>query len=383
MMAISQLTADAFAGGEYVDEISQTYIGNCNYDWESSRLVWDGEDLIHHWGVWGYPMRLEDLHLKIAGVGAVVTVESYRKRGLMEMAAWDSLKAMCENGYDLSILRGRHYVKYGYARAWNYVTYRLKPDEIPDLEVQVPYQLLEPDKIDAINELYNLTHRAYTGTCVRPTFRMLKADDMNAYGWFDKDGNLAGYVRAVPSDDDDKKTLQCLEAAGDPHQGLAVLGDCFKQGEFETLTFFTLPHKHPMLQLLRQGACIVEDRYFHNTGWRVRIVNLHSTLEKIRPLLETRLRRSGYAGWQGDLYLDAGEHNATLKIEAGSVRITPGSPGEHNIQGGQDIGRFLVGSDEPEEIIQQADMSCTGEAVELVNVLFPNLHPMMSHWDEF
>ena len=39
---------------------------------------------------------------------------------------------MHQDGYDLSILRGRHYVKMGYARAWNYVTYRLKLEELPE-----------------------------------------------------------------------------------------------------------------------------------------------------------------------------------------------------------------------------------------------------------
>jgi hypothetical protein len=29
-----------------------------------------------------------------------------------------------------------------------------------------------------------------------------------------------------------------------------------------------------MLQLLRKGSCIVEDRYFDITGWRVRLLNL-------------------------------------------------------------------------------------------------------------
>jgi hypothetical protein len=48
-----------------------------------------------------------------------------------------------------------------------------------------------------------------------------------------------------------------------------------------------------------------------------------------------------------------------------------------------DIARFLIGSDEPEEIIQQGEMSCIGESAELAKVLFPNLHPVMSHWDEF
>ena len=51
--------------------------------------------------------------------------------------------------------------------------------------------------------------------------------------------------------------------------------------------------------------------------------------------------------------------------------------------GGADIARFLIGSDEPDEIIRQAEMECSGLSVALARVLFPNLHPMMSQWDEF
>jgi hypothetical protein len=380
-MAISQITSDAFANGEYVEEISQQYIGNCHYDWDSSRLIWDGEHLIHHWGIWDYPMRLESVHLKVAGVGAVVTVEPYRKQGLMEMAAVDSLKAMRENGYDLSVLRGRHYVKFGYVRAWNYVTYRLKPEEIPSLDIRKPYELLGPEKMDQINLVYNQSHQAFSGTAVRPTYRMLKAEDMGAYGWFDGGGKLEGYLRAIPTDD--KKTLQCLEATGDPEQGLAVLAELFEKGEHERLTFFTLPYGHPMLKIIRRGACIVENRYFHNTGWQVRIVNLKTALEKILPLLEARLQRSHFANWAGKLVLDAGDQSAAIEIEDGEVQITTATRSEHSIQGGADIARFLIGSDEPVEIIQQAEMSCTGMGAELASVLFPNLYPVMSQWDEF
>jgi predicted N-acetyltransferase YhbS len=381
LMAIAQTLSNEFAGGQYVDEISQKYIGSCHYDWATTRLIWDGERLVHHWGVWGYPMRLGSARLKVAGIGAVVTEETYRKRGLMSMAVTDSLKAMRDNGYDLSILRGRHYVKFGYVRAWNYVTYRLKPEEIPDYNITHPYEALGPDRMDEIVALYNQGHEAFSGTAVRPTYRMLQPGEMGAYGWFDADGKLAGYVRAVPTED--KKTLQCLEAAGDPTQGLAVLAELFKQEAYETLTFFTLPRQHPILQIIRRGACIVENRYFDISGWRVRIVNLQSTLEKIRPLLEARLKRSHWSTWQGMLLLDAGEQQAGLEIAESRVQITAADQSEHSIHGGPAVARFLIGADEPEEIIQQAEMVCTGQAAELAAVLFPNLYPMMSHWDEY
>ena len=169
--------------------------------------------------------------------------------------------------------------------------------------------------------LYNQTHADFTGTAIRPTYRNRHPDDIGVYAWFDEQGKLEGYIRALPAEDN-PKILQCLEAAGDPQQGLAVLGDVFKNGDYESLAFFTLPHQHPMLQLLRKGACIVEDRYFDISGWRVRIVNLHSTLKKLIPLLENRLAQSQFAGWQGSLLLDAGEQKASLQIEQGKVEIT-------------------------------------------------------------
>jgi predicted N-acetyltransferase YhbS len=379
---IAKFTSKVFSGGQYVDEIAQTYIGNCHYDWDTTRLIWEGEELVHHWGVWGYQMRLDSVLLNVAGIGAVATDETCRKQGLMQRAALDSFRAMEKNGYDLTILRGRHYVKFGYVRAWNYVTYKLKPEEFPALEVKQPFQALNPAHIPQMDALYNRSHQGFTGTAIRPTYRNKNLEEMGVYGWFDTDGNLDGYVRATPAEDS-PKTLMCLEAAGDPLQGLAVLGERFKSGEFEQLHFFTLPHHHPFLQTLRRGAVIVEDRYFDITGWRVRIVNLLSTLEKNLPQLEARLQNSRFAAWTGSLHLDAGEQQATLAFAAGRIRVTGETTGEHFLHAGPALARFLIGSDDAEEIIQQEGITCTEQTLELVKVLFPNLHPMMSHWDEY
>jgi len=379
LLAVAKITADAFAGGQHVEEISKTYFNNCHYDWNTSFLAWDGEQLIHHWGVWGYPMRIESAQVQVAGVGAVFTKEEYRKQGLMQSAALASFEAMRENNYDLSILRGRHYAKFGYVRAWNYVTYRLKPDEIPSFEIQHPYELLGPQHMDKIIGLYNREYSTFSGTVVRPTYRMLETGDMSAYGWFEK-GALVGYVRAVPTDD--KKTLQCLEATGAPEQGLAVLANLFQEGEYESLTFFTLPYQHPILQIIRRGACIVEDQYFYHTGWQVKIINLKSVLEKLTPLLEKRLRNSQFANWSGSIGLDTGDQKTTLSIATGELQVTNETP-QHKLQGGAALGRFLIGSDEPEEILQQEKIACTEQVSAIVRILFPNLHPMMSHWDEY
>ena len=379
---MGQLAADAFAGGQYVDAFCDNYIGNSHYDWNVSRLVLDGDKLVHHWGVWGYQMRVESLKLKVAGIGAVVTHPDYRKQGLMYRAAQDSFEAMAQDGYDLSILRGRHYVKMGYARAWNYVTYRFKLEDFPLTEPAPDYQPLKLENVPEMDACYNQAHAAFTGTAIRPTFYNRHPEDLCVYAWRDADSRLAGYVRATPAEEE-PKTLLCLEAAGDPRQALAVLSDLFKRGGYEKLACFTLPHPHPLLQFLRKGACIVEDRYFDISGWRVRLISLASTLQKLTPLLENRLADSRFADWQGSLLLDAGEQKAVLSIERGKVTLTREGSTPHSLRGGADIARFLIGSDDPDEIIRQAGMDCNGLAQPLARALFPNLHPMMSHWDEY
>jgi hypothetical protein len=234
--------------------------------------------------------------------------------------------------------------------------------------------------MDDIIALYNISHENFSGTAVRPTYRMLAEGDMRAYGCFE-DGKLTGYVRAVPTDD--KKTLQCLEAAGDVEKGFAVLVNLFKQGEYESITFFTMHHDHPMLQKLRQGVCIVENKYFDISGWRVRLVNLYSTLEKLCPLMEARLQDSRFDDWRGELSLDAGEQRVGLKIHKGKVLVVNHSEVQHSLHAGPALARLLIGSDEPEEVIRQEGIQCEGMAPDLARVLFPNMHPMLSHWDEF
>jgi predicted N-acetyltransferase YhbS len=381
LMPISQMTADAFANGQHVEEISKTYIGNCHYDFDATRLIWDGDKLIHHWGVWGYPMRLGSVRLRVGGIGAVVTLEEYRKRGLMFQAATDSFKAMHDLGYDLAILRGRHYYKFGFRRAWNYVTTRLKTEEIPDFKIQLPYEELGPEHMEQINALYNEEYADFSGSAVRPTYSMLKTGDMNAKGWFGPDGDLKGYVRAVPTED--KKTLQCLEATGAPQQALGVLSELFKEGEYQDLTFFTFPHHHPLVQLVRRGSCVVENRYFYRTGWQVKVINLVSTLSKMIPLLEKRIMQSKYAGWVGTLDLEGDQQTVALLIDEGQIQIHDQRPGEHTLTAGPALGRLLIGSDNPREIIQDEGGICSGLAAELAEALFPNMYPMMSHFDEY
>jgi hypothetical protein len=110
---------------------------------------------------------------------------------------------------------------------------------------------------------------------------------------------------------------------------------------------------------------------------------LDSTLQKILPLLEARLQKSHLLNWRGELHLDGGEHQANMKVESGRIKIVDGAPSDHTLHAGEALTRFLIGSDDPKEIIQQEGATCTGDAGELVDAIFPNLYPMLSHFDEY
>ena len=343
--------------------------------------MYDEDQLVHHWGVWGYQMCLEGIQLKEDGIGAVVTHPDYRKRNLMHKDADASFSTMNEQGYDLSILRGRHYVKMGYARAWNYVTYRFKLEDYPVDEPGPAYKSLSLPEVSEMDALYNQAYASYTGTAIRPTFYNKHPEDICTYGWRDANGTLVGYVRASPSEEE-AKTLVCLEVVGSPQQAIAVLADLFQKGEYEKITCFTLPHQHALLQYLRLGNCIEENCYFEVSGWRLKIINLHSTLKKSIPLLERRLEHSHFAVWNGSLLLDAGEQSALLRFNKRKITLGTETSSENILHAGAALSRLLIGSDEPEEIIRQGGMHCSGNVQELVYALFPNLFPMMSHWDE-
>lgn len=398
--AISRLVSDVFFDGQDAEGCAEHYIGGSHYDWDVSRLVMDGDRIIHHWGVWGYSMWVESVELRVAGVGAVATDPGHLQQGWMHQAAEASFKAMAEDGYDLSMLQGPHYVKMGYGRAWNGTTYRVKYEDLPDLGLRQPYRPLLPEEVGEMDALYNQAHAHCTGAAIRPTYRNRAPQDICVYAWFNG-GKLDGYVRANASDWD-PKTMECSEAAGDPQQGLAVVRDLYLRGNadapYERLIFRTLPYLHPISQQLRKGSMTVEQWFSEKSGWRVKLVNLGGALRKLVPLFERRLAHSQFASWQGELVLDAGGQRAqpaaqaVLRLDRGRVAVRAGldrnePAGEHVLRDsaarGNAIARFLIGSDEPDEIIRQAEMTCTGCAAPLAQVLFPNLHPMLSAWDEY
>lgn len=110
-------------------------------------------------------------------------------------------------------------------------------------------------------------------------------------------------------------------------------------------------------------------------------INLASTLTKLAGEFSARLKDSCAAGWRGKLLIADANEQATLLIDRSRVEVGPAAQTEHCVAGGNRVARLLIGSDEPGEVVRDADMKLTGDAAQLVEILFPNRHPCQGQWD--
>jgi hypothetical protein len=112
-------------------------------------------------------------------------------------------------------------------------------------------------------------------------------------------------------------------------------------------------------------------------------LNLRSTLTKIAPELSRRLKRSPLDGWRGPLLIGDEREKVTLLVNRGNVRVAPATRTKHAIRGGEAIARLLLGSDEPDAVIEGGGIRTTGDARLLSCVLFPNEHPNLCSLDRY
>lgn len=389
--ALFDLTAKSFGHGGYwqwVRYCRQGYIDHSHYDWNSSTIGRIDGELVTHWGVWGYRMRIGRAQVRVAGIGAVCTHGEYRSRGLMARTATHGLEVLRRQGYDLSLLFGIRdfYHRFGYVPAWPATRCTVSVEDLPE---SPPPRLRRFTSIrsEEVNKLYNRHDAGLTGSAVRPTFaRRIRMQNQVGYGWRDRRGRLKGYVliREPGNPSGGKAALECLEGIGEPEQVLRALGRLARRRGRREVRLPALPQRTSLAGQLRRRHCRLEQHYQPSGGAMIRTVNLTSTLEKVAPELEARLRDSCLSGWRGRLTIDSGRDAADLRIGKPGVRAAPcTSAGPHALRGGDAVARLLLGSEQPGEILHAPDIQVTGEAARLVRTLFPAQQPMLRPMDRF
>lgn len=383
---IYDLTAKVFGAPRYWDWMNacrRSYIEGSHYDWPASTVGFVGEEMVTHWGIWGYRMRIGSAKVRVAGVGAVATHGDYRKQGLMDRTARAGVQRSAEAGYDLSLLYGigGFYHRFGFVRAWGGDRYTRMTKWLSDDGPAVKLEEFDVAHRDDLARLYNRQNARLTGTAIRPTYtRPSRWHDWKGRLWKNADDAPAGYVVVEVKG----HTLHVADLAGEPTQVLTALKTLAREHACDQIDCEALHHDHPLARHLRRTGCTYRTDFFRSGGPMIRTLSLAGTLGKLTGEFQRRLKGSVQADWTGKLVIADPRETVALNIGDGKVQLVD-QPGRsrHGVRGGEQIAQLLIGTDDPLEIADAAGLKLTGDAKALLPVLFPAQHPMLAEWDHF
>ena len=357
------------------------YLLKSNYDWNASRIGKRDGLIITHFGIWKFQIRVGLARLCVAGVGAVATHDRYRKMGLMRATATAALEGLRESEYDISLLFGipNFYEQFGYRRAWTQLVATIETNQIS--ENPMPGKLDRSrlaGRVDLIT-LYNKENATLTGTAVRPTFPLGNPfAECDAYLW--KRGQaVKGFVFVSSS----KSSLDVKAWAGDPDEILTVVKRLAVKRCVTVVQFQSIHYQSQLARFLRRKDCTFKSEFRASGGPMIRTISLPRSVKRLKPELEDRLRKSHLADWCGDLLLDNSREAVTLRIDRGKIQVAKAERSLDSISGNEAIAQLLLGTDEPNEIIEAGGIKLRGEARALAAILFPNEYPALSAWDRF
>jgi predicted N-acetyltransferase YhbS len=360
------------------------YVGHSHYDWQVSRIGLIGERVVTHCGVWGFQMRIGTAQVRVAGVGGVATDGDFRKRGLMDQTARAALGAMRGAGYDMTLLFGidDFYQRFGYVRAWSPTSFWVRARDLPADAPTLPVSRFAPRPRPDLADLYNRCHAAVTGTAVRPTYPKRPnpwSQPGAGYLWRGSEGRPAGYVIVRGRGD----RLVCIEYCGSADQALRTLAMVARRQHCQEVGFETIPYNSELARRLRRGTCRIETHCRRNGGPLIHLLNLPAAAEKLTGEWSRRLKASCLADWRGKLLLSGAREQVVLAIGDGKVTTAGAAKTAHRIAGGEALVQLLIGTDDPDEVIEASAMRVSGEARRLAQVLFPAQHPQLAEMDGF
>jgi hypothetical protein len=364
------------------------YIEESHYNWMTSRIgLLDGE-IVSHFGVWDFRMRVGMDTVRTGGIGAVMTDRRFRKQGFMKETADAGCDALVREGYGFSILFGipDFYQRFGYVAAWNSSAVTVAERDLPTQQPKLKLRKVDygPDK--GFDDIANRSNAGLTGTAVRPTYRRnRRPDDWACYRWQTMGGALAGYV-IVAFDD---RTCSLIDSGGDPEEVLSACAQLTKRRGCYELKIRNLHRRHPLYDALWSVPFQREEHHNPSGGGMIRVANLQAALKSIEKTLTRRLRESSYHNWNGNLMIQKERDVVMLEVSRRGVEVqsaddakTRGTKNrEHRLRGGDELALLLVGTDDPHRLIERHRMRTTGTAKGLLAALFPEQSPGLGLWD--
>jgi predicted acetyltransferase len=268
---------------------------------------------------------MDGVELKVAEMGCVATHPDHRGRGLQRTLNERFDEAAETGGFDLCALAGIpfFYRQFGYEYSLDLDHKTTIPvSELPDTQPSLDSRKFTEADIPDAAELLDSYHSRYMVHCPRtaPVWRMqhttgfYNGEPYEGYT-LHEGGVTQAYLRVQPRPRD--KTLVLKEAGAVPgahKQVLAFLRRLCVESGLETLVS-TLGYVDPLSELLMGLGAQQSLPY----GWQVKIVDVVRLLEKISPLLESRLAGTRFSVLSERLNLNFRKFSVDLFFESGKV----------------------------------------------------------------
>jgi predicted acetyltransferase len=346
-----------------------------------------------------YQMRIGAAQVRMAGIGGVNTNHEHRMKGYMRTLFEDTVRYMIDQGYDVSMLFGidRFYTKFGYASCLpshkQTVQTRDAEEACKEQYGDQTYTLsaLEPQDMDAVLALYNRNNAARMGTIVRyreyfekfskgtwwgvPPEGLVIKDQTDqvllAYAVLDKTDRAVNVIEIECSDDALFSSMMAAfaERAIDKRCG--------------HITFYQ-PRDHAFAEYAQRFGCKWEIECPKDGGGMMRILNLKSTFDKVRPELERRIAAAAVQVRNGSLAIVTDVGMVTVNLDQGTLALDFERRAEPDLFLSQDrLTQMLVGYRRPRDVLNDRDVRATGDVISWLDALFPACHAYVWRADHF
>ena len=323
--------------------------------------------------VFDRPMRIGNCVVRLGGVGSVGTPPAHRRAGYSSRVVRDTVRYMRTAGYDLSILSTgiqSHYAKAGWVI---YPTYSMEvplPPTLGELPADVTIERYEPDRdLPALQAIFEQFNTSRTGTFVRNekywiNRPMWRPYDPSLYWVARRSGTTVAYLQA--------ERWRIAEFGHLPNAGEAMIAlfyHLFRCAKAEGVQEIEAVAPSESREIFETMSCSV--RRYERSNIMLLITNFESLLTKIKPLLEARLRDSGFSAWTGAIRVCYEADERTLIIRDGEISIARNSASpEVDLRVNQtQLLKLLFGNMSPEQVVFSNGLQI--REIGLLDALFP------------
>ena len=248
-----------------------------------NKIIKDGNRIIANIGISPLDVIVEDVELKVAGIGGVAVDPEYRGKGLMRDLLKFSIQHMKEAKYDISVLGGDRwrYGNYGWENGGRCYSFSINKSSVKHLKPD--RSKIEEFSEDKIREIIKM----HDGEVMRVSreeedYRLMFKRANRKTFLAVRDGDVVAYLTLTVG-------KAVVEFGGD-YRGLSdLLLFCINDLGIQELTVespFTI-NENTKLLFKASTSWVIK------TPCMVKIINLRSLMSKCLPLINKRYRLSG------------------------------------------------------------------------------------------